>query len=126
MRTPLRFLMIATAVLLGTVEISSAASSHHPARTARQVGPAVGPAPVQGSWCLYYHTGGANCQFSDFPGCMYMASAHGGNCQLSPSWRAQYGNRLPPRDQWMYSGPCVDDFDARCYRGAPAQTWLAL
>ena len=66
MRTSLRFLMIATAVLLGAVDASSAANPHHPARTARRVA----PAPVQGNWCLYYRAGGANCQFGDFQSCM--------------------------------------------------------
>src|ERR1700693_280683 len=90
MRTSLRFLMIATAVLLSAVDASSAANPHHPARIARRVA----PAPVQGNWCLYYHRGGANCQFGDFQGCMYAAQAYGGNCQLSPSWRARYGDEL--------------------------------
>jgi hypothetical protein len=114
MRTPLRFLVIATAALLGTVEIGAAAKSHHPARTAHRVA----PAPVQGNWCLYYRAGGANCQFGDFQTCMYSAEAAGGRCQLSPSWRARYGDELPPLERWQYGGTpdyCIGAFDARCY-----------
>ena len=66
--------------------------------------------------CLYYHAGGANCQFGDFQGCMYAAQAYGGNCRLSPSWRARYGDQLPPLERWQYGGtPCVGIDDARCY-----------
>ena len=114
MRASLRFLMIAAAALLGTVEIGFAANSHHPVRTARRVA----PAPVQGNWCLYYHTGGANCQFGDFQSCMYTAEGAGGRCQLSPAWRARYGDQLPPLERWQYGGTpdyCINEFDARCY-----------
>jgi hypothetical protein len=114
MRMSLRFLMIATAVLLSAVDASSAANPRHPARIARRVA----PAPAQGNWCLYYHRGGANCQFGDFQGCMYAAQAYGGNCRLSPSWRARYGDQLPPLERWQYGGTpdyCVKIDDARCY-----------
>ena len=49
---------------------------------------------------------------------MYAAQAYGGNCQLSPSWRARYGDQLPPLERWQYGGTpdyCVGIFDARCY-----------
>jgi hypothetical protein len=114
MRTSLRFLMITTAVLLGAVDASSAAKPHHAARTAR----GVAPTPAQGNWCLYYHAGGANCQFGAFQGCMYAAQAYGGNCRLSPSWRARYGDELPPLERWQYGGTpdyCISIDDARCY-----------
>ena len=105
MRTSLRFLMIATAILPSAVD----------ARSARRVA----PAPVQGNWCLYYHRGGANCQFGDFQGCMIAAQAYGGNCRLSPSWRARYGDQLPPLERWQYGGTpdyCNKSIDdARCY-----------
>jgi hypothetical protein len=116
MRTPVRVLMITTAVLLGAVQTGSAASSHrvtHPARAARAA-----PAFAQGNWCLQYHTGGTNCAFGDFQGCMYAAAAYGGNCGLSPSWRARYGDSLPPLDLWQYGGiadRCFSQFDLRCY-----------
>jgi hypothetical protein len=113
MCTPLRLIIIAGTVLLGAVETGSAATTraHHPARVPSA-------APVQGNWCLYYHAGGANCRFADFQGCMYAAQAYGGKCQLSPSWRARYGDRLPPLERWQYGGTpdyCVNIDDARCY-----------
>jgi hypothetical protein len=114
MSTPLRLLIVAGAVLLGAAETASAANparSHHPARAARA-------ASVQGPCCLYYHAGGANWGFGDFQSCMYAASAAGGNCRLSPSWRARYGDRLPPLEQWQYGGTpdyCLGIDDARCY-----------
>jgi hypothetical protein len=114
MRTPLSLLIIAGTVLLGTIETGAAASTsraHHPAQVPRAV-------PVQGPWCLYYHAGGANCRFGDFQGCMYAASAYGGNCRLSPSWRARYGDELPPLERWIYGGTpdyCFGINDARCY-----------
>jgi hypothetical protein len=113
MCTPLRLLIIAGTVLLSAIETGSAATirAHHPPRVSSG-------APVQGNWCLYYHAGGANCRFGDFQGCMYAASAAGGNCKLSPSWRARYGYQLPPLERWQYGGTadqCVDVFDARCY-----------
>ena len=110
----LRLLIIAVTVLLAAVDTGSAANTsqhRHPARVVRA-------APAQGPWCLYYHAGGANCGFGDFQGCMYAASAYGGNCQLSPSWRARYGDRLPPLEQWRYGGTpdyCFGINDARCY-----------
>jgi hypothetical protein len=113
MCTPLRLLIVATAVLLGAVESGLAANSsrvHHPARVARPV--------TEGPWCLQYHAGGTNCGFGDFQGCMFAAAAYGGNCTLSPSWRARYGDRLPPLEQWRYGGTpdyCTRWDDLRCY-----------
>ena len=119
----LRLLIIAVTVLLAAVDTGSAdtrsaanTSQHrHPARVVRAA-PVQGP--VQGPRCLYYHAGGANCRFGDFQGCMYAASAYGGNCQLSPSWRARYGEQLPPLERWIYGGTpdyCFGINDARCY-----------
>jgi hypothetical protein len=116
MRTALSLLAITAAVILGSAHSGSAAPPHRvhqaaPARTAHAT-------PVQGAWCLYYHAGGANCRFGDFQGCMYAAAAAGGNCQLSPSWRARYGEQFPPLDRWIYSGNpdrCLGVDDARCY-----------
>ena len=111
MRLPLHLLIVTLAILLGAIETGSAANSKqrtaHRAATARQ-----------GNWCLYYHAGGANCGFNDFQSCMYAASGAGGNCRLSPSWRARYGDELPPLERWQYGGTpdyCVSAFDARCY-----------
>jgi hypothetical protein len=72
MCAPLRLIIIPGTVLLGAVEIGSAATTraHRPARVPSA-------APVQGNWCLYYHAGGANCRFGDFQGCMYAAAAAG-------------------------------------------------
>ena len=114
----LRLLIIAVTVLLAAVDTGSAANTsqhRHPARVVRAA-PVQGP--VQGPRCLYYHAGGANCRFGDFQGCMYAASAYGGNCQLSPSWRARYGEQLPPLERWIYGGTpdyCFGINDARCY-----------
>ena len=110
MRLPLHLLIVTLAILLGAVESGSAANSKQ--RTAHRA------ATAQGNWCLYYHAGGANCGFNDFQSCMYAASGAGGNCELSPSWRARYGDQLPPLERWQYGGTpdyCVSAFDARCY-----------
>jgi hypothetical protein len=112
MSTSLRLLIITGAVVLSAIETGSAATirAHHPR--------VPNAAEAQGNWCLYYHAGGANCRFGDFQGCMYAASAAGGNCQLSPSWRARYGYQLPPLERWQYGGiadQCLGIFDARCY-----------
>jgi hypothetical protein len=107
MRLPLHLLIVMLAILLGAVETGSAANSKQ--RTAHRA------ATAQGNWCLYYRAGGANCQFGDFQSC---EGAAGGRCQLSPSWRARYGDQLPPLERWQYGGipdRCVNAFDARCY-----------
>jgi hypothetical protein len=47
-----------------------------------------------------------------------MAEGAGGRCQLSPSWRARYGDQLPPLERWQYGGTpdyCIGDLDPRCY-----------
>jgi len=95
----------------GSAIETSPATNHRP-RTARRA------ATSQGSWCLYYYAGGANCGFGNFQGCMYAASAVGGNCQLSPSWRARYAGRLPRLEQWRYRAApdyCFDITDLQCY-----------
>jgi hypothetical protein len=96
----------------GSAVETSSAANHRSARTARRAPTA------HNNWCLYYHAGGVNCGFSDFQGCMYAASALRGNCQLSPSWRARYGDRLPRLEQWRYGGApdyCFDITDLQCY-----------
>jgi hypothetical protein len=110
MRLPLYLLIVTLTILLGAVETGSAANSKQ--RTAHRA------ATAQANWCLYYHAGGGNCTFGDFQGCMYAAQAYGGRCQLSPSWRARYGDQLPPLERWQYGGTpdyCINEFDARCY-----------
>ena len=110
MRLPLHLLIVTLAILPGAVETGSAANSKQ--RTAHRA------ATAQGNWCLYYHAGGANCGLNDIQSCMYAASAVGGNCQLSPSWRARYGGRLPRLERWRYGGApdyCFDITDLQCY-----------
>src|ERR1700687_3239778 len=97
MRLPIRSLIVTAAVLLAAVQTSSAARRPHAAQAQRP-------------WCLEYHAGGTSCAFADFEGCMYTAAAYGGNCTLSPSWRAKYGDRLPPHRQWVYGGNVVKCF----------------
>jgi hypothetical protein len=107
MRSPIRLLIVTTAVLLSAVQMA-------PAKSLRARGV---PPPEAAPWCLHDHAGGVAC-YADFQGCMYAAAAVGGNCRLSSSWQAKYGDNLPPRERRIYGGipdRCLYPNDFRCY-----------
>src|SRR3974377_721914 len=92
MRSPIRLLIVTAAVLLGAVQMAPAKSLH-----ARAIPPEAAP------WCLHAYSGGVAC-YAAFQGCMYGAPAIKGNCLLNESWRAKYGDNLPPLERRIYGG----------------------
>jgi hypothetical protein len=108
MPSPIRLLIVTAAVLLSAVQMAPAKSLH---ARARAIPPEAAP------WCLHDHADGVAC-YGDFQGCMYAAAAVGGNCLLSSSWRAKYGDNLPPLERRIYGGipdKCFYPNDWRCY-----------
>jgi hypothetical protein len=107
MRSPIRLLVVTTAVLLGAVQMA-------PAKTLRANG---APPPEAAPWCLHDHAGGVAC-YASFQDCMYAANVIKGNCRLSTPWRAKYGDNLPPRERQIYGGipdRCLYPKDGQCY-----------
>jgi hypothetical protein len=108
MPSPIRLPIITAAVLLGAVQMAPAKSLH---ASARAIPPEAAP------WCLHDHAGGVAC-YASFEDCMYAANVIKGNCRLSTSWRAKYGDNLPPLERRTYGGipdRCLYPKDTQCY-----------
>jgi hypothetical protein len=108
MRSPIRLLIVTAAVLLSAAQIA-------PAKTLHPRSQAIPPEAAP--WCLHAYAGGVAC-YADFQGCMVAAEAIKGNCLLNESWRAKYGDKLPPLERRIYGGipdKCLFRDWLRCY-----------